>query len=81
MQILSQISHYAAACLAQVHKIIYGIKAKHDICSLVFFYPAVVQYSSVVQGHCSLRSSPARGGPSGSQCYWPVTAGTGPASY
>ena len=81
MQILSQISHYAAACLAQVHKIIYSIKAKHGICSLVIFYPAVVQYSSAVQGHCSLRTSPARGEPSGSQRCWPVTAVTEPAWY
>ena len=41
----------------------------------------MVQYSSVVQGHCSLRTSPARVGPFGSQRCWPVTAGTEPAWY
>ena len=44
-------------------------------------YPeVVVQSSFVVEGRCSRRQpSPAHGGPSGSQCCWPVLAGTEPA--
>ena len=74
----STISYYIISCKGIANPLLH-IEMK--LVSAASAYPvAVVQSSFVVEGRCSRRRpSPAHGGPSGSQCCWPVLAGTEPA--